>query len=802
MINAFKSMYAIDNDIFQWARKQTLIALRNVSRKVFTFSKQNKVLAKKVMDSYKSKHGISKFSEHVVDRSGKMFESMYKTTKAIYKDSEGNEQLIDVRINQLHVDANDPETAAAKARGEITDAHIEYGAFIWKSFEEKMRALIRHELEFGSSKFLDSRTGKVLEPALLEAVDKEWERSFGQKKGVVPFMRVSAAQSLFSGNVKQAWSKTWDDVSNPNKVWDQDYDLEAEAKMTEIADRFKYQFNNDTPYGSLKVLNQMGLDYVDGQLMVTDPKQVSDFSTDISLIMDLYVRNIERKIILERDALPALNSGLMMLDRANRDAGVDESGARDILQKFKDRVIHGRMDETGPLSIGNIQVGNTTVDADTAISMAKTIAANTALAFSLPVAITSFTSNLVNLEAFAMKNSATNSDLFGIKDLHRAMGVVTKFMKHRSKDAEQDFRKYVALMEHLQVAKYSEDDVTGLPLHQPQKQMIWQSHYLHYMNWTSDMWARGTVGIAQMMKDGVWEAYTLNADGELVYDEKKDGRLYKDGQLTEDGKLLRASRREALIEQGLQDPNDEKLSRAYDEREAITLKAIADKYIMGSFDKTTVSTAESSTGLVAMLQFRKFLTDRVHNKFGRTMYQEDLGKRVVVTTADGKKEVVWQDRLVEGQFTSVAMAWNEIMLEWKGISKAGGTIAAWKKLPKERRENIAKLMIDIGLWSSLFLTYHILTGGFDDEDEDPILKETRLSRSVSNGFADLVGLLNPQFYNDLYKNPIPVFSSLQAINEVVFQGNLEAGARFIPGRATVNSITETININEPVNSEK
>ena len=327
---------------------------------------------------------------------------------------------------------------------------------------------------------------------------------------------------------------------------------------------------------------------INGQLHLVDFEKNKDFSTDASLIMDLFVKNAERKVTLEQDALPYMNAGLALLSRLKEESGTDVSKTKEFLELFKDRVIHG----TSVKDMGNIQIGSKEISIDSTLSLVKRAVSNTALAWNIPVAVTSFISNYVNSVVLGITNSVMNADMFGVKELLKSQSIVTKWASNRTGETKKDFKKYVMLMEHLQIGSFNEDDVTGIPLHQPQKKVIWQTHYMHWMNWSTDIWARGVVAIAQTIKDGTWEAYDVvkNPDGveELVYNENKDPRFS-----TSDGKLLKEALKQTLISQGLQSSSD-KLSRAYDENDAIALKAIADKYVVGSFDKTTASTAESS----------------------------------------------------------------------------------------------------------------------------------------------------------------------------------------------------------------
>lgn len=757
---------AIDNELFQEGRKAYVFAERKISRMLIDFSEKNLKLMQPVIDLFKIKRGIPLLSK-IKDDAGNIFKDMFIDVKAL--NSEG--KSVSVNYPMIHYTLNNPLTKEAFNSGKIKQEHLDYGKFVVDKFKEIVVENIKHKHSFDSARFY--KNGKLQEKELNDFAEMEFNRMFPEDRlGFIPVVSKTAFESMTQdGDFKGAFKKWFDNVTNPNKNWDQDFNDVESGKYHTVADRFERQ------YDSNRFLEQIGLSLDNGVLTLVDAKKNADMSHDISNTMHLLAVSSYRKTIYEKDVLPYINSVLSLLKKKKEGQDSKNDDLIKLVEKFKRAVIHGEIDK----NIGNFFGMNV----DNILLTVKKAMSNT-LILNTGVSISSFVSGSLGIMSKAIQGGITNSRYFTMKEYTE---VGKMFMEFFNKpDINNNFTKITLLVKEYQVGKWSADDLILLPEHQKQKEVLFQSHYGHYLNWAGDTAQRVWIAIAQMKKDGLWDAYTLveNKDGEIVlkFDETKVDRFKGDN-----GKLIRDSVYADLVQQGLQDPNEKKLSRGYDEKEAYVLKAIADQYVLGAFTKDSKALANYDTQGALMMSFRNFLPTRIINKFGRTHYNSDLAFRTVIETKDGKKEVVFQNPMFEGQLNSLKGLFNEAMIARKEVGMMGMTQSAWKKLPNERRENIVQLMIDIGLSTSLLFFYGL---AFGDDDDEALFQENRYSRSFKYGILDMVSLLQPTFYSRLLDNPIPAFDMVKNLEQAIFEGQIEKAYRYTPLYSDVKGVKEII----------
>ena len=270
---------------------------------------------------------------------------------------------------------------------------------------------------------------------------------------------------------------------------------------------------------------------------------------------------------------------------------------------------------------------------------------------------------------------------------------------------------------------------------------LFQTNWLFGLNFAGDYSNRAIVLMAQMEHDGVLDAYSVNADGKLHYDEKKDPRDIR----------IRKRIKEELIREGIQD-KDQPLQQAYDSRLKNRVKTIADKYVTGSYDAETDRLMNAHILGKTFSMFKKYAFDKVENMFQRGHMNDAMGKYVVTEIDDpfspGEKttEVIWQDRFVEGTLISIFA----ILGEAKRVSNLPMSEyhKIWTDQEPARKENIIRITHDLAIIAGIIQVLPFLMGGEDDEDNDKWdrLRDSRLWRSVEYSAKDLIWGGNPNEY--------------------------------------------------------
>lgn len=230
---------------------------------------------------------------------------------------------------------------------------------------------------------------------------------------------------------------------------------------------------------------------------------------------------------------------------------------------------------------------------------------------------------------------------------------------------------------------------------------------------------------AQMIEDGSYDAYSIvpGKNGEpdiLKYDETKDGRFCKNGRLTEDGALLRSALRARLVAQGLvgQDP-DGPLKTGYDLMNSRTFKVLADKFVIGGMDNTTQAMAGSYMLGRAMLQFRRYIPDRIFNYFGKRVAVEGMGRDVIRVGLDGKKMAVWEQHEVESVLNAVVKGVHLLsQVRTMSIKEMG------QSLDTADKRALYKGLSDLMMMASIISLMALLRP--DDEEKDKALAASLL----------------------------------------------------------------------------
>lgn len=805
--NNIISVTKIGDETFQWMHSQIMRAAKIIERELKAFVlKHNQIVSKVIDDYYKSNSAI-RSDFNIRDHSNKIFEKMYKTTTAYYIDKNGNEQSVEVKIPSIHWDKSDPETKKLLDNGTLKDAHIEYGKFVVETINNQLKELIKHDLLNHSTDYYNFN-GTIKEDMLNADAELRFNAVMPKENwGRVPYFKRSIFQTLTESfgmetvsNVVKATQKGFSDAVNPNKIIEQSYENETfNDKLNIVSDSFSYQFfptenNVMTKYGPEKMLKSMGYRYENDRLIIEDfdSRNFSDFSTDIKIITDYYVRNSLRKRIYEKEALPYINAALHLMKIRN----VKNDGRfKEIVEHaelFVSRFIHGQTQRIlGPVNV----LGLKDVSGDQVAAGLIKVMSLSAMTLNVKIAITAMTTNILKTIPIIMTNYTGFLDRASIT---KSLGIVfSSFKGISSGKFSEDSKKYMLMIDKYGILESTDDDIMRLPKYQIQKQTAFQSYWFHWLSYKPDFIVRAIVTMAQMIYDGTWDAhYVVNENGVdvLKYDVTKDKKYYTAGKQSEEQKALLENLKQTLEIEGVISEG-QPLDRSVTDKEVRRYKEVIDTYVLGSYTKDNTVKYASTAFSSAFMQFRRYLTDTVNNKMGRYREVENLGKYVTVKGENGNTEVFWQKKQFEGELLSLGFAIRELYDVRKELLSGGGK-EAWDKLPEFRKKNIVKLMNEIALFLASYIVFEMIVKTSDDDDEEGFIELNSLLKPIRNAILDIINIFSIFYWKELIENPIPALGLLDTLDQVLFKGNINKAVTMIPGVKSYQVVSEVVSDEE------
>lgn len=335
------------------------------------------------------------------------------------------------------------------------------------------------------------------------------------------------------------------------------------------------------------------------------------------------------------------------------------------------------------------------------------------------------------------------------------------------------------------------------------------SKYAYLANSAPDYFNRLTLFVAKMMEDGCWEAHSLDKNGNLVYDFKKDKRfseLNKHG-LNSDYKGEKYLEQKALYlamaEQFAKEDKEfitydrngkviyKEFDRAYTNKERNSIKEVADM-AYGYYDHETKSLVDIGFFGLIYRQFQTFLTAKTNLWFrgrsitkgsntaqGRfkqvTINGEKCYKRITQTENGLITETVpesqmrpeekgilepvyqWQGDYVEGLCYSIMGTLNSLF--HGKLSEITGD----SELAKYRRGNLAIAMHDILIGMILFAIFKWLFSGGTKKMQDIKPLQRTLLRAMQDVSPSAITSMDwePGFYStlvNLREDAVKIFS--------------------------------------------
>jgi hypothetical protein len=700
----------------------------------------------------------------LADRGWKRFEHSWRTTTVMDKDGRSTE----VNTGTIHWDKNDPETARLLQEGRLSHALLAFNNQfldqVHEDFVEAQLQKFRRDLRYRDPKGdFDERTARL---------QAEQDISQWYPRGWVPVVGRPSGEAIFDRKFREAAGMVKRSYTNIDNIFDENmYDTGQDDNA--VAHQYMAEIEGHEPstaYGSRERLHRMGLEVVDGQLLLTDPLRNSSLTKNQEIIGTFLHLATVRQRIHENESLPVVHAVKAVLHEEALTKSIDQEYNLQYHSDYTDRMVYNRSIDTQDKIRGlGINPGPT-------VSMLTSAVSFTGVAFNYKVAIASGVMNTVQALGFAAASVFSKDGYFSAGDFAKAVArVVTP--------QGQDLMN--ALMEKYFLEEWQESDQAS-SFRKSETRKHWFSGFMFNIgNYWTDHQMRGLVMMAQMIHDGSLEAHTIGSDGKVHYDPTKDGQFYVNGHLTDDGRLLMNDLRRDLIEQGIAgQTEDGPLVQGYDLKSGRNFKFIADKYIIGGMDRSQQMMLNSVWYGRMFSTFKNFMADRIYNWVGRPVLSETGGQRKVVTGEKGEKMVVWEKR----QITSYAYALASLVDNVRHSNDMG--IDAWNKLSPAEKRMIAKCGYDIILFITAYMIYNGIAGaGSDDKERNKRRKalgwEKRMTQVLRQMATD--GFVGSPFdlvntFGDTRGGVIPVVSYAARAMQIPWHPKNALG--FIPGHTT------------------
>lgn len=709
------------------------------------------------MKAYEAVHGsLEKF---VADKGSEYFKHLYKRRKVRVDDGEG---LIkkEVIIPELHWNKSDPETIQALKEGVITEEDVEWAAKLVDAIEDRFIKNIYHRTSKGYRTKPDGSSVKYT----MEDAKKALYES-GYVKGVIPVIKKSVNERLFDGDIKGAAQQFGDQMGKVEDIYVDN--IQSEDTTSEVADRFAIHRNSENSY--IKAGLARG---DDGEFLLMNENDNAVMSTNLEKIFRYFMMSSIRKEVYENEVLPYVNNANMLMTWLSNN-GMKQDNNKEYLREYVERLVHMRTQDTD--------------EKDTIlglpIRLSKTVRSSLHLVGFLSMGyrpwlgIKSHVFNETQGWMNALANSMTGNDYFGLSDYQKAHNLV--FTEHK---------KVKALSDMFHLVNGTENDLLNNPLVVITDKNLGNSQYSNFANYMSDLYARRAVMVAQMLKEGSYDAYVYDEEsGEITYDETLDKRMYDDdGTITDEGKAIRAFLKRKLVEDGvITKEYDEKLPRGHDYQSGQLFKYLSDKYVIGSMDNRSRSMIGNHYLGAVFSQFRTFSIDRLFNFGVDANTRESIFGGTIKAFKDDNGEWVARREVIEieGQLQSLGAAIKAIKdLKNRPISEW------WAESSSVRKANLAKLSVKIAVFSML---YALVKGLFGDDPE----REEKIAWLYTD-------ILDTALVRDMTTNMPALVSQVDRLVDITLGERAASNLmRYVPMTSAFKDLTDAVDFIESFNSQ-
>jgi hypothetical protein len=435
-----------------------------------------------------------------------------------------------------------------------------------------------------------------------------------------------------------------------------------------------------------------------------DFSKFDEYETNLEIILDMFMINANKVHHLE-EAMWLFNAALSVANyQKNKFFEHSLGGTIDWIEVFRDAQFNNKDKISNELE----------QKAMSATKLVNRISSFLTIGYKPTTALVTTIGAKMSSVSKAIGNTFHDAGLFGLGDYLAAEPIVMNPMNRDKLDM---------IMSQLGIYDMDINSLSSSNRRDTDMFMFNTKGAYAMLRW-GDWVVRAQALAAQMLHDGVWDAYSVE-NGVLKYDETKDKRFDGSGRFTlEEGIALKDILKTEMSKAGHL-TEDGKLTRAYDTKLILKHKDVADT-IFGGMDKELRGYYNYHWFGKLLGIFRTWLPSRIDALTQRPGEKLIAGDYKFVRGEDGKLYPQWQGLQVEGLIYTMNLLRFNTMQMLKG--------AETKPLNAAQKSNVARMITD---FSMIAMGLLISSAIGDDENDSKLDEETAnvLWRSLQDVIA-------------------------------------------------------------------
>ena len=721
-----------ESELLQYLEQEISITNKNIERYIFDF---NKVHNSKVAAIMKEKNINRTLT--ALDKSSDIFGNLFKQVTGL--DKNGNEitfnsheihwevdvlykgQKIEedydlltkwingeIKNEDITMENTSEEIKDLLRSGKLTTTELLYGRWVMDALEYNFIKNMQYENGLqGDTKIEQYNFTK-------EILSNKW------KKGMLPAMPTKLSESITKLIRKEdrssdvALRALMRSTANFDTIFD---DVYEETQYTSaITNPFLLQFQTDgsTTHGSEKRARMIGVEKtINGSHVHYDyysgdgKSNNSNLTNNIQDILNYSVLASKRAIEFNKRVVPVFEHIESILEFEGISKGKKKKAKNilDMAKTYYDRNVLGEVQELE----GHLRIGKKKLNPNKSIIAAVTYSSMSMLGFSPRIAVRSALGVGFEMATKSIVNDMVDNGFFGKKELSRA---VSEILGNRHLATALNHEVFhVTNMDERSLLRHRENIVS--------KRHMVQSDIAHIINFYGEHGMRLVSMVAQMIKEGSYDAYSLNENLELVYDETKDKRMYDaNDNITDFGKQIKNDLRLEFEKEGGtiwsrnkdKEAKEGKVLYGHSWRDAESYKAQADIFYSQGMTADTKSSLANYVLGVPLLQFATFLTNKTQLWTQAKYKSGKVGFRKF-NEEEGAEFSKWDQLEMQG----IIHIFTDSVKRLKETKSLSGT---WESLSPMDKSMLAYGMTDIMLVGLTMFLMSMLLGGEGEDGEE------------------------------------------------------------------------------------
>jgi hypothetical protein len=639
-----------------------------VKQRFMKFMDEKNAVVKDFMDAYEADRGVS-IKSRALNYTQEAYENLYEEM-----------EVRELVKGQLSTEKVKVKTMRFKDPNDTTNGLKDYERkFIRESVRLHKESIIR----FIGKRIINNHI-KGYKNA------EEWyEKEFKAYELNLPVTRKNSSDFFAEGSIRSAMSSISHEAT--------DF---LELKPGDIQrERSERPFGSATAqmkgvYGSKGRILSMGLDHVNGELVLRDRKQNNQINLDVEQILHGSVFHNYK--FENEDMLKATYAAARIILLKNQfDSGKSRKNEIDTMDVLFDNLVYN---ERVDMSIGEFNVTRH-------LDWLRKTSGMATLMINYKSAGLATLGNFMALYSNAL-SSRFGQHYFNGSDITKAIGF-----------SMVNPGKFGDIIDMFLFHDTNESALVFSPKYKEGERGYMKDHYKMLLHTLGDRYTRGLVLVAQLQHEGLLDNFEYDSNGKMSYNWSKDKR--------------KSELKDHITKRNTQ---QERNNLPYDDHQINTLTSIAAK-MFGAYtdeDKTRVST----NGVAQFAaQFKGYIIARSNE-----LVQEGFDNTNISwynVNADGKIQATTFYQ--EGILNTMILFAKEI--NWLKNSP----ISAYQNMRPEQQKNIMKMGVDLAFFASAYLLYALVRFG-DDEEKLKEIRKSPVYMHLKFAWMDVVGIYNLSEY--------------------------------------------------------